>query len=143
MKTASLADHKTSLYSSPCFTNSDATVVMGDRNLTIDEVVSVARHGIQVRLDNRDEILERVQASCDYITNAVESGEPIYGVTSGFGGMANIAISSEEATKLQNHLIWHHKAAAEKRLPNSDVRAAMLLRANSHLYGASEPVERY
>lgn len=137
MKTASLANHKTSPFSSPCFSNSDATVVVGDRNLTIDEVVNVARHGTQVCLDNRDEILERVQASCDYITNAVESGEPIYGVTSGFGGMANIAISSEEAAKLQNNLIWYHKAAAGKRLPNSDVRAAMLLRANSHLYGAS------
>ncbi|MCC5670921.1 aromatic amino acid ammonia-lyase [Nostoc sp. CHAB 5784] len=34
-------------------------------------------------------------------------------------------------------LMWYHKVGAGKRLPLADVRAAMLLRLNSHLYGAS------
>jgi phenylalanine ammonia-lyase len=67
----------------------------------------------------------------------VESGAPIYGVTSGFGGMANVVISRECAALLQNNLMWYHKVGAGKRLPLADVRAAMLLRANSHLHGAS------
>ena len=117
--------------------NSDATVVVGNQNLTIDEVVSVARHGAQVRLTDKDDILQGVQASCDYITDAVASGKPIYGVTSGFGGMANIEISPEDAASLQNNLMWYHKCGAGQRLPLADVRAAMLLRASSHLYGAS------
>ncbi len=119
------------------FGSSDKTVVLGNRNLTIDEVVSVTRHGAKVCISDNPEVLQGIQASCDYIQNAVESGTPIYGVTSGFGGMADVAISGEDAAVLQNNLMWYHKVGAGKRLPQRDVRAAMLLRANSHLHGAS------
>ncbi|NEP00063.1 MAG: aromatic amino acid lyase [Symploca sp. SIO2E9] len=117
--------------------NSEAAVVVGNSHLTIDEVVRVARQGTQVLLIDDDNVLQRIQASQDYITNAVESGKPIYGVTSGFGGMANIPISPEDAALLQNNLIWYHKTGAGQKLPLADVRAAMLLRMNSHLQGAS------
>ncbi|MEC4818548.1 MAG: aromatic amino acid ammonia-lyase [Scytonema sp. PMC 1069.18] len=116
---------------------SSKTIVIGNRNLTIDEVVNVARYGTKVSLTNDSQLLQGIQASCDYINNAVERGEPIYGVTSGFGGMANVAISPEYAAQLQNNLVWYHKVGAGKRLPQADVRAAMLLRANSHLHGVS------
>lgn len=117
--------------------NSDITLVVGYRPLTINEVVSVARHSVQVRITDAPEILGGVQASYDYIQNAVESGQPIYGVTSGFGGMANVVISPESAGLLQNNLIWFLKSGAGKRLPLADIRAAMILRLNSHLQGAS------
>jgi phenylalanine ammonia-lyase len=117
--------------------NSERTLVVGDRPLTINEVVSVARHGVQVRITDTPEILGGVQASYNYIQNAVESGQPIYGVTSGFGGMANVVISPECAGLLQNNLIWFLKSGAGKRLPLADIRAAMILRLNSHLQGAS------
>lgn len=116
---------------------SDKIVIAGDRNLTIEEVIAVARHGAKVRLTGNYRVWERVQASCDYILNAVESGQPIYGVNSGFGGMANVVISRQSAALLQNNLMYYHKVGAGKRLPLADVRAAMLLRANSHLHGAS------
>jgi len=114
-----------------------SNVTVGNRRLSIEEVARVARCGTRVRLNNENDIAERVQASCDYIANAVESGKPIYGVTTGFGGMANTDIAPEEATSLQNNLIWFLKAGAGPKLPTACVRAAMLLRINSHLQGAS------
>jgi len=137
MNTASLRENTTSFRSSPYAKNSTTTIVVGNQNLTIDDVVSVARHGAKVRLTDKDDILRGVEASCDFIADAVASGQPIYGVTSGFGGMANVVISREYADQLQNNLIWYHKVGAGQELPLADVRAAMLLRANSHLYGAS------
>lgn len=118
-------------------TGVDSTVVLRGDSLTIGEVVHVARHGAQVRLTSDADVLRKVQASCEYIANAVEHGEIIYGVTSGFGGMANVLISREEATDLQNNLLWFLQAGAGRRLADADVRAAMLIRANSHLHGAS------
>jgi phenylalanine ammonia-lyase len=115
----------------------DSSVVVDNHPLTINEVVNVARYGAQVRLTNQSDVLQQVQASCDYIAQAVASGEPIYGVTSGFGGMANVTISPENAAELQNNLIWYHKVGVGQRLSNSDVRAAMLVRAASHMHGAS------
>jgi len=115
----------------------DHTVIIGGQGLTIADVIRVARYGTPIRLTTNTVVLSRVRASCDYITDAVDTGELIYGVTSGFGGMANVLIAREEATELQNNLIWFLKSGAGRRLPKADVRAAMLIRANSHLHGAS------
>ncbi len=137
MNIASLGKETKFRFVSPLFGNSDKTVVVDKHNLTIDEVVSVARYGARVTLTNNHELLEGVKASCDYIQNAVESGTPIYGVTSGFGGMANVVVSPEQATELQNNLVRYHKVGAGDKLPLEDVRAAMLVRIKSHLHGAS------
>ena len=114
-----------------------SNVTVGNRWLSVEEVARVARCGTRVRLNDESDITERVQASCDYIANAMESGKAIYGVTTGFGGMANTEIAPEEAASLQNNLIWFLKAGAGLKLPTACVRAAMLLRINSHLQGAS------
>ncbi|GAX38424.1 HAL/PAL/TAL family ammonia-lyase [Nodularia sp. NIES-3585] len=137
MNTVSLDIHKASNNSPAFLGNLDQPIIVGDQNLTIDEVVRVARHGALVSLTDDQNVLQGVQASRDFISNAVETGLPIYGVTSGFGGMANVAISPECASLLQNNLVWFLKSGAGKKLPLADVRAAMLLRINSHLYGAS------
>ncbi|MFB2921274.1 HAL/PAL/TAL family ammonia-lyase [Aerosakkonema funiforme] len=112
-------------------------VGIGDRLLTIEEVVKVARSAAQVKLTTNSHILKRIKAACDYISQAVDSGKPIYGVTTKFGGMANTEIAPDDASELQNNLVWYHKAGAGKKLPIPEVRAAMLLRMNSHLQGAS------
>ncbi|WP_287253447.1 aromatic amino acid ammonia-lyase [Moorena sp. SIO4E2] len=117
--------------------NSDRSVTLGARHLSIEDVVSVARYGAQTHLSQNPKIWQGVQASVDYISEALAANEPIYGVTTGFGGMANTVISPEKATELQNNILWYHKAGAGKRLPSEAVRAAMLLRINSHLHGAS------
>jgi phenylalanine ammonia-lyase len=137
MNTVSLSTNTAQKTAFSFVPSSDDAVVVGDRNLTVEEVISVARYGKQVRLTDDPEKLGNIQASCDFIRNAVESGEPIYGVTTGFGGMANVVISPESATLLQNNLMWYHKVGAGKKIPLVDVRAAMLLRVNSHISGAS------
>jgi phenylalanine ammonia-lyase len=105
--------------------------------LSIEEVVRVACCGASVRLSRDEDIMEAIRASEKYIRNAVKIGEPIYGVTSGFGGMAHVVVPVKEAVALQNNLPRFHKVAAGKRLPDADVRATMLLRANSLMRGVS------
>ena len=131
---------------SVCSTGSPV-VIRGD-SLTIDDVVRVARCNSAVQLTDEEEVLMRVDASHAYIINATqacrpltgtipETCRPIYGVTTGFGGMANLFIPPEMASDLQENLIFYHKAGAGGHLPLADVRAAMLIRANSHLLGFS------
>lgn len=113
------------------------TISFGARALTIDDLVSVSRRNAKVAITPDKATLKRVDASCRYIENAVARGEPIYGVTSGFGGMAHVTIDAADVSALQNNLIWFLNAGAGNRLPLEDVRASMLLRANSHMHGAS------
>src|SRR4051794_37466796 len=96
---------------------STEVVTLRGEGLTIDEVVRVSSRGARVRLTDEHSVLHRVQASCDFIAEAVERGTPIYGVTTCFGGMADVPISSEEAADLQNNAIWLHRCGAGRRLP--------------------------
>jgi phenylalanine ammonia-lyase len=123
--------------SEPLFKMANDTVVVRGDNLTINEVVRVARYKAKVLLTDDENVRQRVEASHNYIVNAAKAGKAIYGVTTGFGGMANTAISPKETAELQDNLIWFMKSEAGKRLPAADVRAAMIIRANTHLLGFS------
>ena len=114
-----------------------ATVLLRGEGLTIPELVRVARNQAPVRLDDDPARLRRIELSCQYIDTALDRGESIYGVTTGFGGVANIRISREEASDLQNNLVRMLQTGAGRRLGRPHVRAAMALRANSHLKGVS------
>ena len=112
-------------------------ILLSGKGLTISDVVRVARMGARVKLTNDPGVIQRVRDSHDYIVKAAASGKVIYGVTTGFGGMANTLISPDDAVELQENLIWFQKSDSGKRLPLSDVRAAMVIRANTHLMGLS------
>ena len=137
MNITSLTQNKTERIQLPGIQQSNPTVILGKESLTVEQVVQVARYGNQACISDEQQVLQRVESSSNYIAEAVAHGQPIYGVTSGFGGMANVVISPESATLLQNNLIRYHKTGTGGKLPLADVRAAMLLRMNSHLQGAS------
>jgi len=112
-------------------------VTVSGEGLVIDEVVSVARGGAKVVITDEPKVRQRVDKASAFILKAVADNQPIYGVTTGFGSMANKAISKDEAVALQNNIPWFHKVGTGNRLPNEDIRASMLIRMNSHLKGAS------
>lgn len=51
--------------------------------------------------------------------------------------MAQVTVSDRDTPQLQANLLWFLKAGSGRRLPESDVRAALLLRANSLARGVS------
>ncbi len=119
--------------------------ISGD-GLTIADIAAVAR-GAEVTLSRDAAVLKRVNDSRRCIVEAVEAGQAIYGVTTLYGGMADKVVPREKLRDLQTVSLWHHKVAAGPRLPEPDVRAAMLLRINSLMKGVSgvrlELMERY
>jgi phenylalanine ammonia-lyase len=115
----------------------NANVTLSGKDLSICDLVRVARFGAKVHLTDDKETLQRVENAHDYIATAVSAGKLIYGVTTGFGGMAHTIISPKDAGELQENLLWFMNSAAGERLPNEDVRAAMAIRANTHLLGLS------
>ncbi len=112
-------------------------IVISGRDLTIANVAGVARRDWAVQLSDEPEVTTALERSCAVIRQAVDDGARIYGVTTGYGAMADVAISRQDADELQLGLVWHLRAGAGGRLSRDEVRAAMLIRANSHLRGAS------
>ena len=122
------------------------TVVIRGDGLSIADVAAVA-HGARVELTRDVEARRRIEASRGYLLEAVANDTPIYGVTTLFGGLANRIIPTHLAAELQRNAIWQHKSTTGERLAATDVRAAMLLRANSLARGVSgirfEILERF
>ncbi len=114
--------------------------------LTIRDIALVAR-GEPVELTREAAVRQRMEDSQRLIAAAVQGGKSIYGVTTLYGGMANRAVPKQLSRELSTHAIWSHKTTTGERLPPGDVRAAMLLRANSLMHGVSgvrlQIVERF
>jgi phenylalanine ammonia-lyase len=104
--------------------------------LTITQVAAVAA-GAKVQLTDDPIALRAIDASCRFIARAVQKNTPIYGVTTCFGGMADRVVPNDTAAELQRNIVWSHKAASGERIPAEDVRAGMLVRANSLTRGIS------
>jgi phenylalanine ammonia-lyase len=114
-----------------------SSVKLSGARLTIPDLVRVARHQAPVEIADDPDVIGRIDASCRFIGQALEAGECIYGVTTGFGGMSSVVIDPKDSVDLQHNLLCFLRTGAGPRLANSDVRAAMVLRANSHLRGVS------
>jgi histidine ammonia-lyase len=63
--------------------------------------------------------------------------DQIYGVTTGFGRLADVVIPPSERENLQTNLIRSHAAGVGKSLGQEEVRAIMALRANALSRGHS------
>lgn len=118
------------------FSTSAAPVAVNGRGLTISAIAAVAA-GARVALSAAPDVTRRIAASRALIQRAVAEETPVYGVNTLFGGMANHVVTREGTAELQRNLIWSHKTGAGELLPVADVRAAMLLRANSLMQGVS------
>ncbi len=112
-----------------------ALLAIDGDSLTVEEVVRVARGGEPVKLSHLG--LRRVQACHAALHKIVESGRPVYGVTTGFGQLEHVPVSKGDLLRLQENLVRSHAAGAGPPLHVDDVRASMLIRANALAKGYS------
>src|ERR671919_1060525 len=105
------------------------------RDLTIDNVVEVARGRRLVALDPAAAV--RMRASRAVIERLVSDGATVYGVTTGFGNLADVRIEPAQTRELQRNLVRSHAAGVGEPLPVDVVRAMLLLRANALAVGLS------
>ena len=104
-------------------------------DLTIDNVIEVARGRREVALDPT--AAERMRSSREVIDRLVEEGATVYGVTTGFGDLANVRIDPADTVALQRNLVRSHAAGVGDPLPDEVVRAMLVLRANALAVGLS------
>jgi histidine ammonia-lyase len=68
---------------------------------------------------------------------AVDEGEPLYGVNTGFGSLARVRIEAEDLREVQRNLILSHAAGVGQPLPDDVVRGMLLLLCASLTRGLS------
>ncbi len=110
-------------------------VVIGVEALTRAQVVSVARGFETVTLS--DAVLARLERQRSAIDALVESGTPVYGLSTGFGSLATTFISPEDRRDLQRSLIRSHAAGVGAEVETEVVRAMMVSRLTNLCSGVS------
>jgi histidine ammonia-lyase len=110
--------------------------VVDGRTLSLEAIERVALDStLRLRLD--DGARERMKASRAVVEGKIAAGERVYGVTTGFGRLADVAIAPEDRTTLQHNLVRSHASGMGDPLDTPAVRALMLLRANALARGVS------
>jgi len=110
-------------------------VELDGKALSLEAIRAVAQDGVPVRLT--DEARKRVARARAFVDDQFAKGEPIYGVTTGFGRLANVQVDPSNAGALQINLVRSHAAGTGAPLAIEIVRAAGVLRASMLAAGHS------
>jgi histidine ammonia-lyase len=108
-------------------------IILSGEGLRIADVVSVARDGRPVRLS--EDAVERMRSARAVVAGMLESGQPVYGLTTGVGALREVAQDPADAERYSHRSILAHCTAHGPPLPDSVVRAAMVHRANAFARG--------
>lgn len=101
-------------------------VVIKTSGMTFEDVIAVARHDAKVTISA--EALAAVTKTREHIDRLAAAPTPVYGVSTGFGALANRHVSPELRKQLQSSLIRSHAAGLGTAVEREVVRALMLLR---------------
>ena len=104
------------------------SVQLDGESLTVANVRAVAEGDADVSLFPA--AFEKMRRSREPVERLAAGDDPIYGVNTGVGLLADVRIAREELDQLQINVIRSHAAGVGPPLPREVVRAMMLIRAN-------------
>jgi histidine ammonia-lyase len=108
-------------------------ITLGSSGLTMAQVVEVARNGAKIEIAK--EALEKMATTRAHIESLAKAETPVYGISTGFGALANRHIAPEDRVQLQKSLIRSHAAGMGDPVEKEVVRALMLLRLKTLVSG--------
>jgi len=110
-------------------------VVINGKSLSLEQLVAVARNGEKVELaQSAKNAMARSRALAEKIASEKRVA---YGISTGFGDFAKVAVPEEMSNELSTKLILSHCAGTGEPYAIEQVRAMMLLRCNALCAGIS------
>src|SRR5271165_1024277 len=103
--------------------------------LRIEDVVAVAREGARVEVGPG--VAGRMAPARAVVERAVVERARVYGVSTGFGLLAQTAVAPDSLEELQRRIVMSHATGLGDALPAEVVRAMQLLRARTLAQGNS------
>ncbi|MHA1398972.1 MAG: histidine ammonia-lyase [Candidatus Heimdallarchaeaceae archaeon] len=110
-------------------------IVLDGKQLTVSDLLRVTREGYTVAIS--EESKEKIKNARKVIEDQINQGHTIYGVSTGFGKLANTLISAGEQNVLQENIIRSHSIGFGPLLPDEIVLGAMVIAVNSYCKGCS------
>ena len=108
-------------------------VVISTSGMTFDDVFAISRRGAQIEISQ--ESLEAMAKTREHIERLAASETPVYGISTGFGALAQRHIPAQDRVQLQKSLIRSHAAGMGDPVEREVVRALMALRLRTMCSG--------
>jgi histidine ammonia-lyase len=110
-------------------------IVLNGSDLTVTQVIRVARRGEAVRL--AETARQAMRESRAIVMDALGRGKPVYGLTTGVGERKKFALDPAERQRFNQRLVLNHRIAQGDAAPADVTRGAMLCLANSYAKGVT------
>ena len=111
------------------------TIRLNGSDLTVTQVMAVARHGEAVAL--APEAVAAMGRARAVVQDVLAGGEPVYGLTTGVGERKAFLLDPAERRQFNLRLVLNHRIAQGDAAPADVVRGAMLCLANSYAKGVT------
>src|SRR6202030_684153 len=111
------------------------TITLNGSDLTVTEVIAVARHGAAVAL--APGAVETMAQARAIVEEALSQGTPVYGLTTGVGERKSFLLDPAQRRKFNQRLVLNHRIAQGDAAPADVVRGAMVCLANSYAKGVT------
>ena len=110
-------------------------IFVGMEEMTLEDLASISRQGVNVQLTKGSQ--KRIKKARELIEQWVQEEKSIYGVTTGFGALSDVAISKKDTRQLQENILMSHAAGVGDLFDEETVRAVMALRIKDLARGHS------
>jgi len=111
------------------------TVVVTGDALPVEDLLAVADG--EARAELGPDVAARMERSRQVVADAVDRDAVVYGVTTGFGALADTTVGRKDLERMQLALLRSHAAGVGEPLDDRTVRALLLLRARTLAAGYS------
>jgi histidine ammonia-lyase len=111
------------------------TIFLGIDGMSLADLVAAARYRAKIKLTPESE--KKIRQTRKLVDQWVAEGKTIYGVTTGFGALSDVAISRKDTRQLQKNILMSHAAGVGRPLDEETVRAIMALRIKDLARGHS------
>jgi len=107
----------------------------GKDSLTVQKALSLAKGALKGVL--HPQTIERIKGSQQNVAKMVADGKTVYGVTTGFGILANKKISEADAALLQYKILQSHSVGVGAAVPAEIAKLMLILKAQALAQGFS------
>ena len=109
--------------------------VLNPGTLTLKQLRALIEAPCPIALDPASH--RAIDRSAAVVQAVIDRGETAYGINTGFGALARTRIKNDQLTELQRRLVLSHAAGTGDPLPDSIVRAILILKINGLARGFS------
>jgi histidine ammonia-lyase len=107
----------------------------GRDKLTVQTAVLLAEGSLQGILNN--DVKEKINRSYQHVRKMVDEGKTVYGVTTGFGILANAKISEDDTATLQYKILQSHSVGVGDPIPIEIAKLMLITKVHALSQGYS------